>query len=343
MWCTSRASPVSTISADLGALAGAHQVLVHRGGQQQRRDRGVVGVAVPVGEHEDPGAGLDRLRALAGRPASSAAASAGPPPCTRNRPSTRALGSRAGRRRRRCARSWPGRRCRSPGTAARSAGSTPGRRRQQVLLRADGAGQRGDQLLPDRVQRRVGDLGEQFGEVVEQQPGPLATARRSGVSVPIEPIGSAAGRPSGRGGSAAPPRCSRKSAGGGAPTRGCRRRAPASGSVVEVHQPGVQPLAVRVLGGQLGLDLVVGADPAAPRCRPGTSGPAAAAPWRPRSAGSRSSTPASLASTTRPSAVRHQRPGRSPLRSSTAPMTVPSVKATQAGPSHGSIRHEWNS
>jgi hypothetical protein len=30
------------------------------------------------------------------------------------------------------------------------------------------------------------------------------------------------------------------------------------------------------------------------------------------------------------------------LRSSTAPTTVPSVKVTQAGPSHGSIREEWN-
>jgi hypothetical protein len=60
-------------------------------------------------------------------------------------------------------------------------------------------------------------------------------------------------------------------------------------------------------------------------------------------AGSRSRTPASLAITTSPSAVRHQRPGRRPLRSSTAPITVPSVNATLAGPSHGSIRLAWNS
>jgi len=37
------------------------------------------------------------------------------------------------------------------------------------------------------------------------------------------------------------------------------------------------------------------------------------------------------------------RPGRNPLRSSTAPITVPSVNATAAGPSHGSIRLAWNS
>jgi hypothetical protein len=49
-----------------------------------------------------------------------------------------------------------------------------GGRLEQVLLRADAAGQRGDQLLADRVQRRVGDLGEQLAEVVEQQPRLLA-------------------------------------------------------------------------------------------------------------------------------------------------------------------------
>ena len=39
--------------------------------------------------------------------------------------------------------------------------------------------------------------------------------------------------------------------------------------------------------------------------------------------------------------VRHHRPGRNPLRSSTAPTTVPSVNVTQAGPSHGSISEAW--
>ena len=70
--------------------------------------------------------------------------------------------------------------------------------------------------------------------------------------------------------------------------------------------------------------------------------PGASRPLATTLAGSRSSTPASLASTTSPSAVRHQRPGRRPLRSSTAPITVPSVNATAAGPSHGSIRLAWN-
>ena len=54
-----------------------------------------------------------------------------------------------------------------------------------------------------------------------------------------------------------------------------------------------------------------------------------------------SRTPTSLASTTSPSSVTQYRAGRRPLRSRTAPMTVPSVKATAAGPSHGSISEAW--
>ena len=53
-------------------------------------------------------------------------------------------------------------------------------------------------------------------------------------------------------------------------------------------------------------------------------------------------TPVSEPSTTQPSFVSSQRPGRRPLRSSVAPITRPSVKAIAAGPSHGSIRQEWN-
>jgi hypothetical protein len=54
--------------------------------------------------------------------------------------------------------------------------------------------------------------------------------------------------------------------------------------------------------------------------------------------GAMSSTPTSLASTTRSSSVTQNRAGRNPLRSRTAPTTVPSVKVTAAGPSHGSIK-----
>jgi hypothetical protein len=65
--------------------------------------------------------------------------------------------------------------------------------------------------------------------------------------------------------------------------------------------------------------------------------PGSSRPFATTVAGSRSRTPDSEARTTRPSAVRHQRPGRRPLRSMTAPARVPSVKQTAAGPSHGSM------
>ena len=59
-------------------------------------------------------------------------------------------------------------------------------------------------------------------------------------------------------------------------------------------------------------------------------------------AGSSSITPVSEARITQPSCVSSQRPGRRPLRSSVAPITVPSVKQIEAGPSHGSVRQPWN-
>ena len=45
--------------AHLGALLGADEVVVDGGGEQQRGDRCVLGVGVPVGEHDQPGAVLD--------------------------------------------------------------------------------------------------------------------------------------------------------------------------------------------------------------------------------------------------------------------------------------------
>ena len=47
-------------------------------------------------------------------------------------------------------------------------------RLQQVGLRPDRRADRGDDLFADGVERRVGDLGEQLLEVVEQQTRPLA-------------------------------------------------------------------------------------------------------------------------------------------------------------------------
>jgi hypothetical protein len=52
---------------------------------------------------------------------------------------------------------------------------------RQVALRADRRAQAGHQLLPDGVQRRVGDLGEQLVEVVVEQPGAGGQRRDRGV------------------------------------------------------------------------------------------------------------------------------------------------------------------
>ena len=54
----------------------------------------------------------------------------------------------------------------------------------------------------------------------------------------------------------------------------------------------------------------------------------------------RAARPASEPSTTRPSSVTSQRPGRRPLRSRQAPSMRPSEKTIAAGPSHGSITDE---
>ena len=51
--------------ADLRALLGAHEVVVHGRGQQQRRDRRLDRVGVAVRQHDDAGAVVDRRRHLA--------------------------------------------------------------------------------------------------------------------------------------------------------------------------------------------------------------------------------------------------------------------------------------
>ena len=47
-----------------------------------------------------------------------------------------------------------------------------GRLLKQVLLRADGGFQRGDQLFADGVERRIGHLGKELLEIVVEQAGP---------------------------------------------------------------------------------------------------------------------------------------------------------------------------
>ncbi|CAB4341150.1 unannotated protein [freshwater metagenome] len=56
--------------------------------------------------------------------------------------------------------------------------------------------------------------------------------------------------------------------------------------------------------------------------------------------GAKSKTPASDARTTNPSSVTQNLEGLKPFLSNTAPICLPSVKVTHAGPSHGSIKVE---
>ena len=137
-----------------------------------------------------------------------------------------------------------------------------GRRGEQVLVRADRDAEAGDELLADRVQRRVGDLGEELAEVVEQQPRPGREDRDRGVGAHrADRLGAGPGH---RGqqqpqlllgvaeGLLAP-----GDAGVGVD------HVLALGQVGEVQLAGVQPVVVRRLGGELGLDLGVVDDPAA--------------------------------------------------------------------------------
>ncbi len=69
--------------------------------------------------------------------------------------------------------------------------------------------------------------------------------------------------------------------------------------------------------------------------------PGSSRPFLTIRSGAISRAPTSEAMITRSSSVTTKRPGRRPLRSSTAPIVVPSVKATDAGPSQASIRQLW--
>ena len=61
---------------------------------------------------------------------------------------------------------------------------------EQVLLGSDRGDRGRHHLFANRIDRRIGDLGEKLLEVVEQQLRDLSDSTASGVSVPIEPTGS---------------------------------------------------------------------------------------------------------------------------------------------------------
>ena len=132
---------------------------------------------------------------------------------------------------------------------------------EQITFSAGGSLQAGHHLFADGVQRRVGHLGEQLLEVVEQHPRPLGEHRNRSVG---------------------PHRADRLGAGARhrrhqqvelfvgvaenqLPQDNSMVRHPhvvALGQLGQRNQPVVQPLLIGVFGGQLGLDLLVGHDAA---------------------------------------------------------------------------------
>ncbi|EWC63630.1 hypothetical protein UO65_1037 [Actinokineospora spheciospongiae] len=240
-------------------LLGAHQVVVHGRDQQQRRDGRHPVVGVAVGQHQRARARRDRLRRLAAHPLD-------------------------GRGERRAA---AGDLVESAEDGAGEAGQiavvvdvdelgqlvvvddrvreldvAAGRRAgvEQVLLRAHDPLHRGDDLLADRVQRRVGDLGEVLLEVLVEQPRALREHRGRGV-------GAHRADRLGPGDRHRRQQDLQLLLGVAEGELAAQHRLVglhdvlAAGQVGELEQPGVQPLPVGLLGGQGGLDLVVVDEP----------------------------------------------------------------------------------
>ena len=108
-----------------------------------------------------------------------------------------------------------------------------------------------------------------------------------------------------------------------------------------MDQAGVQPGLVGVLGGQRRLDLLVLHDAA--RGGVGQEDTAGLQAALPDHGGRVDVEHPDLAGQHDQAVAGHPvPPGRRPLRSSTAPMTEPSVNAISAGPSQGSIIPAWN-
>ena len=134
-------------------------------------------------------------------------------------------------------------------------------RLEKVLLGTDCAGHRGDDLLADRIQRWVGHLREELREVVEQQPRAVRQHRDRRVRTHRAERLQTVGR-------------HRRDDALELLVGVTESLLPAQhrlvrvadvltvGQPVEVHQTGVQPVVVGMLGGQGRLHLVVADDPA---------------------------------------------------------------------------------
>ena len=153
-------------------LLRADQVVVHRGGQQQRRDRRLGGVGVAIGQHDDACPAVDRRRNLAAdrrQRALEGEAAAGDA-----EEALDDVGAQAGEAAVVVGVDDAGElvvvddreRQDELATALRS-------RLEQVGLGTDRRGHGRDDLFADGIERRVGDLGEELGEVVEQQARPV--------------------------------------------------------------------------------------------------------------------------------------------------------------------------
>jgi hypothetical protein len=168
------------------ALFRAHEVMMHRCGEQQRRDRRLDGVGVAIGEHDDAGSGIDRFGSLLAdaveRRAQSRSAGTDTEQARQN------LGLEA----RPCAVVVDvddlgefvvvddRERQRQLTTALRTWG-------EQVALGSDRRRHRRDDLFADRVQRRIRHLREELLEVVEQQSWSLRQHGERGCRCPSNP------------------------------------------------------------------------------------------------------------------------------------------------------------
>jgi hypothetical protein len=158
---------------DARAGPPADEVVVQRRGDEQGRDGGELRVGVAVGEHEEPRPRGDRLvrhraEVVDAPPQARAAARTVAGAQDRRRrppPAVRAL-LREVDERGEVLVVDDGVRQVHLEDVLRPVG-------QQVALAADAHAHGGDERLADRVQRRIGHLGEALGEVVEEQPGTL--------------------------------------------------------------------------------------------------------------------------------------------------------------------------
>ncbi len=208
---------------DLGPRLLAHQVVVHGRGEQQRRDGRPVGRRVAVREDDDVGALRDGLRHPAPHLVDGAPQRLAPGGRGRARPTRLAdveepvdgEGLEAGRLAVLVDVHQLGQvvavddRQRQDDLAARAR-----RGLEQVGLGADGGRERRHQLLADGVERRVGHLGEELGEVVVEEPGAVGEDRDRRCPSPWSRSARRPCGPSGRGSRGAPRWCSRTAAAG---------------------------------------------------------------------------------------------------------------------------------